>query len=98
MQTISSLKEFKSKCNLVCYSKEDVSRHIASYLQLMPDSVTIAIGPEGGFTPAEVEELEEEGFFPCSLGDLILRAETAACYTLSVIEYQSHLPVSQEDA
>ncbi|MCF0260811.1 MAG: 16S rRNA (uracil(1498)-N(3))-methyltransferase, partial [Erysipelotrichaceae bacterium] len=91
VQIISSLKEFKSKCNLVCYSKEDASRHIANYLQLMPDSVTIAIGPEGGFTEAEVEELEEEGFFACSLGDLILRAETAACYALSVIEYQSHL-------
>ena len=96
VQTIPSLKEFKSKCNLVCYSKEDGSNHIANYLQMMPDSVTIAIGPEGGFTLQEVEALESEGFFPCSLGDLILRAETAACYALSVVEYQSHLPGNQE--
>jgi RsmE family RNA methyltransferase len=37
----------------------------------------IAIGPEGGFIPYEVEKLREAGCAPCSLGPRILRVENA---------------------
>lgn len=37
-----------------------------------------AIGPEGGFTPEEVESATAAGFRPVSLGTSILRIETAA--------------------
>ena len=36
------------------------------------------IGPEGGFDSAEAETIIKKGFVPVSLGDTILRAETAA--------------------
>ena len=35
------------------------------------------IGPEGGLTEREVEQLTESGFAPRSLGPLTLRTETA---------------------
>lgn len=98
VQTIQSLPEFKSKCNLIAYEKEDSTHHLASFLANTPDSVTIVIGPEGGFTVDEVEYLENNGFFVCSLGNSILRAETAACYVLSAIEYQTHLETRKEQA
>jgi 16S rRNA (uracil1498-N3)-methyltransferase len=43
-----------------------------------PHAVTIAVGPEGGFEPAERAALEVGGFFPASLGGTVLRFETAA--------------------
>lgn len=37
----------------------------------------LAIGPEGGFIPYEVEKLINAGFSPLSLGERILRVDTA---------------------
>lgn len=41
-------------------------------------AVTMAVGPEGGFEPAELEAFEAAGFVPVTLGRNILRFETAA--------------------
>jgi RsmE family RNA methyltransferase len=38
---------------------------------------TLAIGPEGGFIPYEIEKFQEAGFDCVSLGERILRVETA---------------------
>jgi 16S rRNA (uracil1498-N3)-methyltransferase len=40
-------------------------------------AVTLAIGPEGGFTDFEIALLAAAGFAPCTLGPRILRVETA---------------------
>ena len=39
--------------------------------------LTLAVGPEGGWTDAEVEMLEANGFARYSLGGRILRTDTA---------------------
>ena len=48
-------------------------------------TVTIASGPEGGFTSAELELLADAGFGSISLGPRILRAETAPVVAVAVI-------------
>ena len=50
-------------------------------------AVSIFIGPEGGFDPAEVELAREAGIRPISLGKRILRTETAALVALSFLIY-----------
>ena len=43
-----------------------------------PRSVFTVIGPEGGFTPEEIDHARQNGFHVLSLGPRILKAETAA--------------------
>jgi len=45
--------------------------------------LTLAIGPEGGFIPYEVDSLVRQGFEPVHLGPRILRVETAVTALLS---------------
>lgn len=52
-----------------------------------PSSVTVAIGPEGGFDPLEVRHFTQHGFQPVSLGSRILRTETASIAILAVMQY-----------
>jgi len=49
----------------------------------LSEPVTLAIGPEGGWIPYEVEKLTEAGLQPVQLGDRILRVETAVSALLA---------------
>ncbi len=48
----------------------------------------VLIGPEGDFTPKEVALASQAGAVAVSLGDLVLRSETASLYLLAVLRYQ----------
>ncbi|MNU08090.1 16S ribosomal RNA methyltransferase RsmE [compost metagenome] len=49
----------------------------------MERPITLAIGPEGGWIPYEVEKLHEAGLTPVQLGERILRVETAVTALLA---------------
>ena len=49
----------------------------------LAEPVTLAIGPEGGWIPYEVEKLREAGLQPVQLGERILRVETAVTALLA---------------
>ncbi len=53
--------------------------------RIRPASVLVLIGPEGDFTPQEIQEALQAGFIPVSLGDTVLRVETAAVAVASYI-------------
>ncbi|MBI4335739.1 MAG: RNA methyltransferase, partial [Candidatus Omnitrophica bacterium] len=50
--------------------------------------ILILIGPEGDFSPSEESCARAQGCHPISLGEIILRCETAAVAALSVINYE----------
>ena len=53
-----------------------------------PDDVAVWVGPEGDFTPAELQSIQSAGALPITLGPLVLRSETAAFYCLSFLSYE----------
>lgn len=53
-----------------------------------PLMVNLFIGPEGGFTEAEVDSARRQGILPVSLGPRILRAETAGLVAAAAILYE----------
>lgn len=52
-------------------------------------TILIMVGPEGDFTPKEIEAARSAGAKLVSLGRLVLRVDTAALYLLSVLNYES---------
>jgi len=69
--------------------------HFHSFLaehRRLPTSVCVWVGPEGDFTPAEANAIRAGGAVPVTLGQLVLRSDTAAIYCLSVINYELQSP------
>jgi 16S rRNA (uracil1498-N3)-methyltransferase len=53
-----------------------------------PENILVLIGPEGDFSGSEVETALRAGFIPISLGELVLRVETAAVYIAAILNYE----------
>lgn len=53
-------------------------------------SAAVVIGPEGDFTPEEMQALASDRWQAWSLGALTLRSETAAICALSILGYECH--------
>lgn len=58
---------------------------------LVPSTVAVAIGPEGGWTDDELSAARAANFHDASLGQLILRTETAVIAALAVLNYALHV-------
>ncbi|MDD3422311.1 MAG: RsmE family RNA methyltransferase, partial [Bacilli bacterium] len=58
-----------------------------SLLETKPLSISFIIGPEGGFSSREFQLFTKLGFKGISLGNRILRSETAVIYLLSIIGF-----------
>jgi 16S rRNA (uracil1498-N3)-methyltransferase len=48
-------------------------------------SIALAVGPEGGWTNDEIHSFRHAGWIPASLGNTILRAETAAIAATAIV-------------
>ena len=73
---------------LAAYENERTVSLKAALRTADPGRVAIVIGPEGGFSDAEVETLKEKGAVAVSLGTRILRTETAGMAMTAQILYE----------
>ncbi len=53
----------------------------------LPRKIILLIGPEGGFLESEIETARTAGFSAFSLGDRILRAETASLTACALVQH-----------
>ena len=91
--TPSSLADFCARyataaVKIICWEHEK-SRGVRQVLEAGDDRypVAVLVGPESGFTEAEVAVAETHGFVPVSLGPRRLRTETAAVAVTGIIRY-----------
>jgi 16S rRNA (uracil1498-N3)-methyltransferase len=64
-------------CRIVLAESENDTQ-LRDALKNRPTTTLLAIGPEGGWTDDELQRFRKSGWVAASLGDTILRAETAA--------------------
>ena len=53
-----------------------------------PASVAVLVGPEGDFSPSELQAILAAGALPAGLGSTVLRSETAAVYAIGALRYE----------
>lgn len=88
-EIISEIKKLADKYmaeNSSVSSMNDGADNMADNSADMP-SVAVFIGPEGGFAPEEIEYAEEKGGKVLSLGNRILRTETAGPAIMAILGF-----------
>lgn len=95
---VANLKELLKSDNwgikIACVERE-AKLSIKSFLSRnkhnSKKNILLIIGPEGGWSDDELKLFNENEIFPVSLGNLILRAETAAITAISDVIYEFEL-------
>jgi len=98
---LQEISDFETKINtdaskmikilLFVNEKEVTIKEILSGTKDIESNICIAIGPEGGIDESEVKLFQAIGFRTASLGNNILRSETAVIAALSMINYHFSL-------
>ena len=89
---ISGLQNEEKSLALVLSERKEKENSIANILKRTASDVSfikkaaLAVGSEGGISPAEVEILQKEHFEPIHFDVNILRCETAALYGIAAVQ------------
>lgn len=92
IRNVMSIKELSEitgyDVKLLCTVREN-TKNIKNLLSnsIEGAKMIIVVGPEGGFTELEEEQLIKGGFETVSLGKSVLRTETAPLFIMSVVRY-----------
>lgn len=83
---VEEITPVESGANFFIYEKATGTYLIDEAVKLTPGvNASFIIGPEGGFEESEAEIIMNKGFKAVSIGDTILRAETAAVAAATVL-------------
>ena len=87
---VTDLKSYDEVLKLFCgydkiiFAYENETKQMISTADFSGENIAIVVGSEGGFSPREVDEARKLGTVTVSLGERILRAETAAVVMLAI--------------
>lgn len=84
---IDEIKELEALDRvIVFYEGEDINSHFEDVVKPTDKSIAIIIGPEGGFETSEIDTLSTlSNVSICSLGNNILRTETAGIVSVALL-------------
>ncbi|MFA5287591.1 MAG: RsmE family RNA methyltransferase [Candidatus Omnitrophota bacterium] len=84
-------KDFDLKLIPTLVGRRKTLRDVFSSPDSLPFSnILVLIGPEGDFSDEEINLSKDAGFIPLTLGDLVLRVDTAAMAVASFIRIYAH--------
>jgi 16S rRNA (uracil1498-N3)-methyltransferase len=87
MTRLSGLSEYNFRKIVMDLNGEVATARSGLALTSSLETIGVFIGPEGGWSPSELEMFHKNGITVCSLGKQVLRAETAAIATLSLVVF-----------
>jgi len=76
-----------AELSLVCYEGEGTWPLAEALKGFCGQRISLMVGPEGGFSAAEIEQARGFGVLPVGLGPRILRTESAAILAAGIIQY-----------
>lgn len=92
LTTLDTLLSDKTFSRIIALCERNTNGSLKEYLRSNPveqnENILLIIGPEGGFSEREFNLLKDKNLPMLTLGDLILKAETAVIVTLGNIVYE----------
>ena len=82
------LKDFLSQVNgQIIFCNENEENQRINDVKQLSEGLTIVVGCEGGFSDNEIKIFESSGAISITLGENILRVDTAAIMALSIVKF-----------
>lgn len=85
VMSLAQWLQYAQDCDLRLVLHHRTGQSLASLAS--PASVALMIGPEGGFSAAEISTAEDCGFLPVALGPRVLRTETAPVAAITLCQW-----------
>ena len=85
-ELVGRVQDFDLKLIPTLEAERKTLKNIFNQTAKQLKKIMVLIGPEGDFTPGEIALAKEAGFLPVSLGQQVLRVDTAAIAVVSFIK------------
>jgi 16S rRNA (uracil1498-N3)-methyltransferase len=83
------VKQSKQNQGFICFGEAPLQNQLMAF-ETNNKNNHFLIGPEGDFTPSEINLATSNGFIPLNLGTARLRTETAALHVVSIVNFKKN--------
>ncbi len=79
------LKTQKANQKFIAHCEDESNKQFLEHIAQPKNDILVLVGPEGDFSPKEIQNAKEQNFIPVTLGNNRLRTETAGVYITSLM-------------